>query len=77
MRGEILNALDEVTTVSKREAMALTGLSETHLTRYLQAGVITAWKLPSLTGPHSRGEWLVLRQSAEAVFLSKSMGGIN
>ncbi|MEM7342642.1 MAG: helix-turn-helix domain-containing protein [Chloroflexota bacterium] len=66
-QSEMLNALEGEDLISKKEAMALTGLRETHLTRYLKTGVIKAWKVPNLTPNGGRGEWLVQRQSADAL----------
>ena len=77
VRSEILNALDGIQVISKREAMKITGLCETHITRYLQTGVIEAWKLSSLTGPDSRGEWLVSCKSAEAVRDARRQGKLS
>lgn len=73
-QAEILNALKGEDLISKKEAMALTGLSETHLTRYLKTGVVKAWKLPSLTPGGGRGEWLVQRQSAETLAAARQEG---
>lgn len=73
MQGEMLNALDGTVMLSKREAMKLTGLCETHLTRYLQTGVIEAWVLPGIkTG--RPGEWLVSREAAEAFVADRAAG---
>ncbi len=73
-QAEILNAMEGDDIISKKEAMALTGLAETHLTRYLRTGVIKAWKLPDLTPDGGRGEWLVQRRSAEALAAARRTG---
>lgn len=65
-QGEILNALEGIGILSKQEAMALLRLAETHLTRYLQTGVLRGWQLPGIK-PGRPGEWLVSRESAEAL----------
>ena len=72
-QGEILNGLEGLDVISKQEAMALAGLSETHITRYLQTGVIKAWKLPDLSCG-TRGDWLVLRDSVEAFAQARAEG---
>ncbi len=77
VQAEILNAIEGEDIVSKQEAMKIAGLSETQITRYLQAGVIRAWKLPNLTGPLSRGEWLVQRASAEQVRQARRQGTLS
>lgn len=59
-------------TISKKEAMALTGLSETHITRYLQTGIIRSWKIPQ--GTQGRGYWRVSQNSVEA-FIQARAGG--
>ena len=71
---EILKAVAGEDLISKKEAMTLTGLSETHLTRYLKTGVVKAWKLPNLTPGGGRGEWLVQRQSAETLAAARREG---
>jgi len=73
-QAEILNAVEGEDIISKKEAMALTGLGETHITRYLKTGVIKAWKLPDLTPGGGRGEWLVQRQSAETLAAARRTG---
>ena len=74
-QGEVLNRLDGEDAVTKQEAMALTGLSETHIGRYLTSGVITAWKVPDLSHGR-RGEWRVQRKSALAYVESKAEGNL-
>lgn len=71
---EILAAVKGEDLISKKEAMALTGLSETHLTRYLKTGVVKAWKLPNLTPGGGRGEWLVQRKSTETLAAARREG---
>jgi hypothetical protein len=72
-QGEVLNALEGEVVLTKREAMKFTCLSETHLTRYLQTGIIQAWLLPGIkTG--RPGEWLVSKASAEAFVQARSEG---
>lgn len=71
-QGELLNSLDGTALLSKREAMRLLRLAETHLTRYLQTGVLQGWKLPGIQP--GRGDWLVGRESAEALLLARSEG---
>ncbi len=61
-QAEILEAIEGEDTITKKEAMALTGLSETQLTRYLQSGIIRAWKVPDLRRG-DRGDWAVDRAS--------------
>jgi hypothetical protein len=73
-QAEILNALDGNELCSKQEAMKLTGLRETQMTRYLATGVITAWKIPDLTLKGERGEWQVERQSAEQMRTARKKG---
>jgi predicted DNA-binding transcriptional regulator AlpA len=70
----MLNALEGEELVSKREAMKLASISETHITRYLSTGVITAWKLPDLTPEPGRGEWLVDRDSVEVYTRARREG---
>jgi hypothetical protein len=73
LQGELLNALEGEPLLTKQAAMKLTRLSETHLTRYLQTGVIQAWLLPGIkTG--RPGEWLVSQASAEAFVVARSQG---
>lgn len=63
-QSELLEALENEDIISKREAMALSGYGETHLTRYLITGIIRAWKIPSLgLEGDGRGEWAVDRRS--------------
>jgi hypothetical protein len=69
----VMGQFDYWETISKREAMALTGLAETHIARYLSAGVITAWKLPDLS-QGERGDWRVSRSSAEAFVRARAEG---
>lgn len=64
-RAGILEAVEGEDIITKKEAMALTSLSETHITRYLETGIIRAWKLPDMTRG-DRGEWLVDRRSVRA-----------
>jgi hypothetical protein len=73
-QSELLDALEDVELVTKKEAMEITGLGETHITRYLQSHVIRAWQLPTLTGPIEKGEWLVSRQSAEGIREARRSG---
>jgi len=76
-QSEMLNALDGVELVSKQEAMALIDVSETHITRYIKAGILTAWKLPTLSlRPNDRGEWLVEKHSAEEVRAARRSGHV-
>lgn len=73
MQAEILNATEGEVILTKQEAMKLTGLCETHITRYLQTGVIQAWLLPGIkTG--RPGEWLVSKASAEALMAARARG---
>lgn len=74
MQAEALDAIEGEETISKQEAMKLTGLSETHITRYLQTGIITAWQIPNLGGKTRNGEWRVQRVSAEAFVTARSEG---
>lgn len=56
-------------TITKQAFMKLIGLSETHVARYLQGGVVRAWKIPCLysdVGRH-RWEWRVSRSDAHRV----------
>jgi len=46
-----------VKTITKQEFMTLIGLKETHATRYLQGGVVKAWKIPTPFTPTSRNRW--------------------
>ena len=61
-QSEMLQAT-EGCAISKVEAMQLTGLGESQITRYLKSGVIQAWLMPE----GSRGVWLVDRRSAQAL----------
>lgn len=73
LQAEILNATQGEVTLTKQEAMKLTGLCETHITRYLHTGVIQAWLLPGIkTG--RPGEWLVSKASAEALMAARAEG---
>ncbi|MCL4295740.1 MAG: hypothetical protein KJ077_08435 [Anaerolineae bacterium] len=72
-QGEMLNALEGTEILSKQEAMALLRLAETHLTRYLQTGVLRGWQLPGIK-PGRPGEWLVSKESAEALLAARSEG---
>jgi AraC-like DNA-binding protein len=56
-------------TITKQEAMQILGLSETHLTRYLQGKIVKAWKIPTIftTVTKWRWEWLVSKRDAERV----------
>lgn len=72
-QGEMLNALEGTTLLSKQEAMALLKLAETHITRYLQTGVLRGWQMPGIR-PGRPGEWLVSRESAEALLAARSEG---
>jgi len=73
MQEEILNMVEGMEIVTKQEAMRLSGLCETHITRYLQARVIQAWLLPGIkTG--RPGEWLVSRASVEAFMTARAEG---
>jgi hypothetical protein len=62
--------------LTKQQAMALLGLSETHITRYLQAKILKAWKVPCKYQPSARQrwEWLVSRASAEKVKADREAG---
>lgn len=71
-QGEILNALEGTELLTKQEAMQLTRLRETHFARYLKTGVIEAWLLPGIRA--GRGEWLVSRESAEALVKARAEG---
>jgi hypothetical protein len=72
-QAELLEALEGEDLISKQEAMALAGLGETHLTRYLKSGVIRAWKAPTM-GRRGRGYWLVERRSVEAFLAARAEG---
>ena len=61
-------------TISKVEAMALTGLGETHLTRYLQTGVIRAWKIPDKGEVRPRGYWRVSVESCRQFVEARASG---
>lgn len=69
----VLEAIEGEDTLTKREAMALASLSETHLTRYLQSGIIRAWKIPDLR-KGDRGDWVVDRASVLAYVQRKTQG---
>ena len=71
-QAQALAAIADRETLSKKETMALTGVCETHLSRYLQTGVILAWKVPQ--GPQGRGFWRVDRASAERFVQLKKAG---
>lgn len=73
-RGKMLDALDGVPLVSKQKAMALIGLGESHTTRYLTTGVITAWQLPNQVGDTRPGEWLVELPSLERFIAIRAQG---
>ena len=56
-------------TITKQEAMKLIGLSETHITRYMQGKILKAWKIPTMLTEVTkwRWEWLVSKADAERV----------
>jgi hypothetical protein len=68
-RREKAIARIKVETLTKQEAMKLIGLSETHMTRYLQGKIIKAWKIPTAWTDTKtwRWEWLVSKADAERV----------
>lgn len=75
MQAEILNALDDETLLTKQEAMKRAGLCETHITRYLQTGIITAWALPGIKKGRP-GEWLVSKRSVDEFIKIRTEGGL-
>lgn len=75
-QGEMLDALEGQDLVDKKEAMALAGLSETHITRYLHCGVIAGHLLPDLR-PGRFGVWLVYRDSIRAFVEARAAGRLN
>ncbi len=74
-RARVLARIKEP-TLTKQQAMALLGLSETHITRYLQAKILKAWKVPCKYQPsaHQRWEWWVSQASAEKVKADREAG---
>ena len=75
-RSEMLDILESQDLVDKKEAMALAGLSETHITRYLQCGVIAGWRVPDLR-PGRFGVWLVRRDSINAFVEARASGRLS
>lgn len=76
MQEEILNLVDDLEIITKQEAMRLANLCETHITRYLQDGVIQAWLLPGIkTG--RPGEWLVDKTSVESFITARAEGRLS
>ncbi|MFQ5578791.1 MAG: hypothetical protein ACE5G8_17575, partial [Anaerolineae bacterium] len=71
-QGEALESLEGTKIITKQEAMKWTGLSETHIARYLQSGVIEAWKIPE--GRQGRGFWLVNEASVQAFIAARNEG---
>jgi len=63
-------------TISKQEAMRLIGISETQIARYLQGGILRAWKLP-VGKDHQSGEWRVSLTDAERVKAERENGRLN
>ena len=56
-------------TITKQEFMRLIGLQETQATRYLQGGIVKAWKIPCRWTEigRERWEWRVSKRDAERV----------
>jgi predicted site-specific integrase-resolvase len=69
----VLECIENEDIITKKEAMALSGLAETHLTRYLKTGVIRAWKVPDLRDGE-RGDWAVDRRSVVALIKARAKG---
>lgn len=69
----------QVETITKQQAMALIGLSETQMTRYLQGKVIRAWKVPLMwvPGNRQRWEWAVSKPDAERVRHLRATGKLH
>lgn len=76
-RGELMDALDGKDILSKNQVMERTGLSETHLGRYLATGVIKAWKLPDATSQSNRGTWLISGESVEEYLRARAEGRLS
>lgn len=74
-RARVLASIDEE-TVSKQQAMRLTGLGETQITRYLQTGVIRAWKIPDMADG-TRGEWRVSLTSVQELIQARAEGRLH
>ncbi len=66
-------------TMTKNEFMQMSGLSETHSTRYLQHGIVRAWKVPCkwISAQRDRWEWLVDRKDAERVIKARDAGTLS
>lgn len=63
-------------TITKQAFMRLIGLSETHATRYLQGGIVKAWKVPCKWSmiAADRWEWLVSLADARRVKREREHG---
>jgi hypothetical protein len=63
-------------TISKPEFERLTGLSETHSTRYLRGGVVRCWKVPRRWSRSKRDlwEWRVSKADAQRVATERRTG---
>lgn len=72
-QAAVLEAFDGREVISKKAAMTLSGLGETHFTRYLHTGVIQGWKIPDLSSG-ARGEWVVERESVLAYVRARDEG---
>jgi len=57
LRRERVLARIQEPTITKQELMRLIGLSETHATRYLQHGIVRAWKVPCKYTEIGRERW--------------------
>lgn len=63
-------------TITKQEFMRLIGLSETQATRYLQGGIVRAWKVPCKwsTIAADRWDWLVSLRDARRAKRQREQG---
>jgi len=63
-------------TITRQEFMRMSGLSETHTTRYLKHGIVRGWKVPCkwVSTKRDRWEWLVDREDAERVIKARDEG---
>jgi DNA-binding phage protein len=71
-QSEMLEALEGQVTMTKQQAMERTGLRETHITRYIKAGVFRSWPIPYFQADGKY--WLVEAASVEAYLQARSEG---
>jgi hypothetical protein len=76
LRRESVLAHIQEPTITKQGFMRLIGLSETHATRYLQHGIVRAWKVPCKYTDigRERWEWRVSLADAQRVKKMRQSG---